>query len=86
MPLPLKAVQALILLISLQISIGILYKVSQIDGKYPYSPAGALCISEAIKLILSILAEVKLWKADGAHSWREVPGKKSVRVDERITE
>jgi len=47
-------------LIIIQVSIGTLYKLSQVNGKYPYAPSAALALSEALKAIISLLSEWRL--------------------------
>lgn len=48
-----KALLAFCSLVCVQVLIGLVYRLSQSNGKYDYSPASALTVSEFIKLCLS---------------------------------
>ena len=42
-------------LITIQVTIGIVYKFSQVGGKYTYSPASALVVAEFMKMAISVV-------------------------------
>lgn len=61
MPTPIRSkVLAMLSLTSIQVLIGVSYKLSTRKGGYEYSPASAIAIAEFFKLVLSLLAFSKL--------------------------
>ena len=58
-------------LIAIQVTIGIVYKLSQVGGKYTYNPASALVVAEFFKMAISVAMMLKA--ARGSPSSSNLP-------------
>lgn len=74
-------------LIIVQVTIGIVYKLSQSNGHYTYNPASALVVAEFFKLLISVFMTMrtysKVWSGTEARVSRTAPTKGRNRAGRR---